>query len=94
MTTIWKFPLDIADEQHIKAPGVFTGRHVAMQNGQLCLWGEVMPETNMCAIEVFVRGTGHPIPKGAQYIGSAFDGPFVWHVFVGLILPLVDSVVG
>ena len=28
----------------------------------------------------FVVGTGHPIPPGAVYVGTALIGPFAWHL--------------
>ena len=28
-----------------------------------------------------IIGTGHDVPSGAEYVGTAHVGPFVWHVF-------------
>lgn len=30
---------------------------------------------------VQVFGTGHRVPDGAEHMGSALDGPLVWHLF-------------
>ncbi len=28
-----------------------------------------------------IYGTGHPIDENDTYVGTAFDPPFVWHLF-------------
>lgn len=82
---IWKFPIEITDEQIIEAPGGITPLHVAFQyEDELCLWGSVWPGYSMLKIPVYVLGTGHPydIPD-MTHAGTVQDGGFVWHVFVG-----------
>ena len=81
---IWKYPLEITDEQTIEAPGGIFPLHVAFQNGQLCLWGAVWPGYSTLTIPVYVIGTGHPYDIPAMtHAGTVQDGPFVWHVFIG-----------
>ena len=43
----------------------------ALQNG-----GSANPVTR----RLLVFGTGHPIPFGHAYVGTALDGPLVWHL--------------
>lgn len=87
MNTIWKYPLSIIERQSIDVPGELpmVVRHVgADPAGLLCLWIEVDPSAVRCYRDVFVLGTGHPIPADAgAFVGSAVIDPFVWHVFFG-----------
>lgn len=58
--------------------------HVDLQRGDLMLWvehgwvDENTPRTKRC-FDVF--GTGHAIPFESTYVGTFFDGPFVFHVY-------------
>lgn len=38
-----------------------------------------------------VVGTGHPLPRGARYVGSSDSAPFVWHVVELFGEPLPDG---
>ncbi|UQN06780.1 hypothetical protein [Deinococcus sp. QL22] len=90
MYKIYKYPLDITDEQAFWLPEGAELLSVQFQGGQLCLWALVDPELahTQCA-RITVIGTGNPISEPreqlGQFIGTA-QGPrgFVWHVF-GLI---------
>lgn len=56
--------------------------HVGMQNGKLCYWEEHSGNgLAMVLMQYRVVGTGHAIPLTADYIGTAFDGGFVWHLY-------------
>lgn len=57
---------------------------VGMQDGEIRLWAKVCPVAPYCHVDIFVRGTGHDF-TGAEwrFIGTVFDGPFVWHIFEG-----------
>jgi hypothetical protein len=79
---------DLADEHVKPMPVGSVIRHVGVQNGRITLWfetdfdlmgreGSDHTETRRFA----VRGTGHPIPEGATYLGTVQMTPFVWHVF-------------
>jgi len=84
MTTIWKYELEITDEQVIEIPRLSTILSVANQGGKLCLWVEVDPSQRTVARHFLIVGTGHPITVDAnlrRFIGSVLIGPFVWHVF-------------
>ena len=54
-----------------------------MQNDELCLWIEVDLSNNSEFRTFGVFGTGHQIPEGWFYHGTALDldGAFVWHVY-------------
>lgn len=73
---VWKFQLYLIDEpQSLDCGKILT---VAEQNGSLCIWAENEPMTRQWFT---VEGTGHPIPEGAKYVGTAHMHPLVWHVY-------------
>jgi len=87
MKTIWKFPLEIVDAQYVKAPMGARFFKAEIQNDRLCLWGFVDPDQTTFDHAIYIFGTGRPIPdrmgiETLRHIGTVFDGPFVWHVFV------------
>lgn len=80
--------------------------HVGYQGNQPCLWVEVEAEGDYNAqqpsetvaftgLNLMVIGTGHPVPRGAEHVGTLIepggkdrmgnclpDGKFVWHVYM------------
>lgn len=84
-TTIWKFPLTLADRQTIKIPRtavlLHLGMHQAAAGEEIALWMAVAPETPKVDVEIICAGTGHPLPHVGTFLGTVFDGPFVWHFF-------------
>ena len=83
MNTIHKYPFEIVDQQTIEIckPAIF--RHIGLDpQGDPCIWAEVYPGRDFNTMELFVVGTGHPIPTGAlTFLGSFNQGPFMWHVY-------------
>lgn len=59
-------------------------RAVGVQEpGNVVLWAEV-PVGVHRPVETrtfTIIGTGHDVPETGTYIGTVFDGPFVWHVY-------------
>jgi len=80
MQTIYKYPLEITDRQSVWMPARAKLLTVQMQHGVLCLWAEVDTMNPDEEIAIAVYGTGNPC-AGGQYIGTAQDGPLVWHVY-------------
>ncbi len=85
--TIYKYLLRITDSQKLTIPVGAKPMHVAMQDGLLYLWALVDPEKASSPLDVFIKGTGHPIdPIMAtthNFAGTVLtDDFFVWHVFV------------
>jgi len=81
---IWKFPLELADDQMFDMPEGAQVLYCAVDPkiDQLCLWVRVTPENKKELRRFVIVGTGHPIPDHVvQYYGSAIAGPFVWHVW-------------
>jgi hypothetical protein len=77
---VYKFPLDADNMAGVPIGAEFIS--VAMQNGCIAVWAIVDPlaETELHQFQVY--GTGHELrSKREDFIGTVFDGPFVWHVF-------------
>ena len=83
MRTIHKFrfPRPNAD---LDLPIASTAKpvHVAMQDYGLHMWVELFTDHTVVTPRRFrVYGTGHDIPCDAAYVGTAQDGPYMWHVY-------------
>ncbi len=82
--TIWKFPLRLTDVQIVMMPAGADILAVGVQSEGIVMWARVDPaETKRQGYKVAIVGTGHPAPDQADsnYVGTVFDGPFVWHIF-------------
>ena len=80
---VWKVSLPMDDQWHEYAMGRIV--HVDCQHPALGdtveVWFENEPPTTR-RLRVF--GTGHPIPDGAEHVGSTArmaNGRLVWHVY-------------
>jgi hypothetical protein len=52
------------------------------QNGTPTIWVlQSSDETQFVTREFSIAGTGHKVSADSTYIGTAFQGPFVWHLF-------------
>ena len=60
-----------------------TIRAVGMQGSQIYVWGETPGHADPLTVTRTFRviGTGFDVPDVGNYIGTVFDGPFVWHVY-------------
>lgn len=81
---IWKFPLEIVDEQLIDVPEGARILSVALQFEQLCVWAIVEVDAEMVPHRFSVRGTGHAVTGDeGTFIGTVQmgGGALIWHVF-------------
>ena len=81
---IWKYPLEIRDEQSIKMPGTSAILAVQVQNGTPCLWVMVDPRNPGRFRKIAIYGTGHEMSQSPyNYIGTfqVANGSLVFHVF-------------
>lgn len=82
---IFKYPLQMIDNQIIKVPKGTEPLSVMVQNGQPCLWCKVDRTESDCFTEITVQmaGTGQPRNHLGKFISSFMlnDGEFVFHVF-------------
>lgn len=83
MKTIWKFPLALADEIHLRMPQNAQILSVQVQDGIACLWALVDPEYELITRIVLIRGTGHPCNDVGSYISTfqMINGDLVFHAF-------------
>ena len=84
---IWKFPLEIVDEQFVDVPGDWIPQYAEKQGVAVCLWAVVEPEKPKSTKSVVIVGTGQPFDSSLlethQYVGSVqqMGGALVWHIY-------------
>jgi hypothetical protein len=84
MKSIWKYPLQVTDEQVIDAPEGAEALTVQMQSGTPCLWMRVDPASPKMPRKIITHGTGHRVQDTTgRYIGTyqLDGGALVFHVF-------------
>ena len=84
---IYKYPLDLKPRQTIKVPEIFDPLAVQLQNGAICLWARVDPESRPREIEIIMHGTGTGLEEELQgadcrHLGTVQTGQWVWHFFM------------
>lgn len=86
MKQIWKYQLEIVDNQIILMPENAEILSVANQRETLCLWALVDPEALKKERHIRIIGTGNNIHHSfykEKFIGTVLmeNGFLVWHVF-------------
>jgi len=84
MKTIFKYKLEITDEQEIAIPDGAAVLSVAAQGDDLCLWAAVDTLNALHLKTIYIHGTGNPIEalEYKRFIGTAvMPNGLVWHVF-------------
>jgi hypothetical protein len=84
MKTIYKYPLEITDEQTVMMPCGSEILSAQMQHGQLHIWALVDKEaTSTVGRQVRIFGTGNPVTldHNWKFVDSVQERIFVWHVF-------------
>ncbi|HXN71499.1 MAG TPA: hypothetical protein VN861_02985 [Candidatus Acidoferrales bacterium] len=80
--TIYKYQVEQIDDQvEIIMPVGAKVLHVAAQSGFITLWALVNPNAGTVMRRFAIVGTGHAVPGGLAYLGTAHIQPFVWHIF-------------
>jgi hypothetical protein len=86
MKTIWKFPVDVTDEQTVSAPAGAKWLTAQFQGRSICLWAIVDDaEPKVREYHVSIFGTGNPFDcVFGQYLGTCQmqDDALTFHVFV------------
>ncbi len=87
MKAVWKFPIQVADEQIINIPLGATLLTVQVCRGEVCIWALVDTAEKPSSVKIITHGTGHPaddVWNAANYIGTyqIQQGEFVGHVWV------------
>lgn len=84
MNVIWKYALELRDEQVLMLPEGGSILTVQMQGEVICLWAVVNPKAREIPVKFMIVGTGNHGPnfEGLAYVGTVQERQFVWHVFV------------
>lgn len=82
MIVIYKYPIEITDEQTVTMPldaGVLSCQ---VQGGRLVLWAMVDTDRPSFPKTIYVFGTGNPVPEvRMRFIDTVQLNGLVWHVF-------------
>jgi hypothetical protein len=88
MKAVWKYPLTgwgagSNVRYEIKMPGGATVLTLQDQGGVSTLWAEVDPDSPAVTRIFEWAGTGHPVPDGGVYVGTALvqGGAYVFHLY-------------
>jgi hypothetical protein len=92
MKTIYKYELEITDEQSFRLPRNSRILSAGNQLGRLFIWAEVDTDIESELRTFHIYGTGNPIPelnegarhksfRGRIFIGTVQMGVFAWHVY-------------
>lgn len=83
--TVWKYELEVTDEQVVMMPAYATVLTVHVQKGQPCVWVKADSQaTALVERRFFIHGTGHPVnSRAGRYVGTfqLDGGALVFHVF-------------
>lgn len=82
---IYKYPLQVEDEQIISMPKGAEILTVQEQHGKPCLWALANPQAEKEEVKIVMVGTGHIFnTKNLKYIGTCqcINRLFVAHIFV------------
>ncbi|MDO8573013.1 MAG: hypothetical protein Q7S11_04630 [bacterium] len=84
MKSIWKFPLEVTDNQTVELPVGAKALSVQVQNEKPCLWAMVDTKTKIESRVIQIFGTGHPVLNEGDYIGTfqMLGGSLVFHAFI------------
>jgi len=80
MTVIYKYGIGPNYGFEIPMPRGAKVLTAGMQQGNYYIWALVDPTRDMCKHEFMIYGTGWDNVEG-EFVGTVFDGSFVWHVF-------------
>lgn len=85
MKKIFKYPIQITDEQVVMMPAGAKILTVQNQKEIPCIWAIVDPAASLEKVKIRVHGTGHDIKDSErlEYIGTfqILCGGLVFHVF-------------
>ena len=84
MKSIWKFGLEVTDEQTVEMPVGAKPLSVQVQHGTPCLWALVDTKAPKQKRIVQIFGTGHPVANEGDYVGTfqTEGGALVFHTFI------------
>ena len=83
MKAIWKFPLSVVDgiqSRNIPIGSSFCHAGNDPRGPGVAVWFAVDSAMGEELKNFMVVGTGHPLPEHSQYLGSAAQNGFIWHI--------------
>lgn len=80
---IYKYQLDLKEEQEIYVPIGSSFLTVQLQNGIPCLWAKVSEYAAKVSETILIVGTGFTVPPVTEYLGTfqLEEKGLVFHVF-------------
>lgn len=82
---IYKYPIDVLDEQEVLMPHGANILSIQWQRGELMLWALVQPINLRSPRKIVMLGTGHDFwnSEDFDYITTIQqnDGDLIWHIF-------------
>lgn len=85
MRKIYKYPLEIVDEQIVNVPAGAILLTVQVVNNEICLYAIVDESQPLKQRLINIYGTGQPIDDEiylkSRYIDTVIHGQYVWHIF-------------
>lgn len=81
---IWKFSLNVTDEQIVPMPKGSEILTVQIQQGRINLWARCSETAPKEDVRICIYGTGHTVPDNpGKYLGTVqhLNGDLVWHVY-------------
>ena len=84
MRTIFKYPVQIADQFDVEMPAGASVLSVQVQGDQPQMWVAVDTEARVVRRAFAVRGTGHPLQRDVgRFVGTfqMLGGALVFHLF-------------
>lgn len=81
MYKIYKYELELTDNQSLTLPENSKILTVIEQNNKIVLYAKVSDSEWQDFFMIHIRGTGHPIFETAKYLNTVKINQFVWHVF-------------
>jgi hypothetical protein len=82
--TVWKYTLSrqyVGDLCSVVMPKDAVILKVASQNDEVTFWADVISTNELETRHFYIVGTGFDVPPNGKYVGTAFCGSFVWHVY-------------
>ena len=86
-SVIYKYPLLPSVNSRVSIPEDHTFLRVENQGDQIMIWALVDPLSQEHLYDIKIVGTGHTIGGDGEiprYLGTVFQGSFVWHIFGNL----------
>lgn len=84
METVYKYPLQLIDEQKVQLPVNAQPLHVGVQHGEIYVWCRVDPDFEATETIIFsVAGTGAVRKDMGEHLSTfmMYSGNMVLHVF-------------